>query len=167
MKSCAQIFFLAVKKGRRKNRERGFTLVEAIVTIMVAAIMGVIFAQLMGTAMSRSANVVENVKKEAGAEAIVEQVVADYLEKINAADYPDKIDGGNYTAGALHFIKNKDYGADVAKEYIKFLANGNQDPGYDPNTPSDTLKVTVKATGGSLTVLLTHSRIGDSPPVAY
>jgi prepilin-type N-terminal cleavage/methylation domain-containing protein len=138
---------------------RGFTLVEAIVTIMVAAVMGVIFAQLMGTAMSRSANVVENVKKEAGAEAIVERILADYLAEMNKSD----------PTGALGEIKGRDYGIDVNKKFIKFMADGTEDPGHGPNTPSDTLKVGVKAIGGDLTILLTNSRIKDrpSPPVAY
>jgi prepilin-type N-terminal cleavage/methylation domain-containing protein len=147
-----------MKSGNPGQDCRGFTLVEAIVTIMVAAIMGVIFAQLMGTAMSRSANVVENVKKEAGAEALVEQIVADYLVEINKND----------PSGALGVIKGKDYGTDVSKNYITFNPSGNEVKVDDPGV-SDTLKVTVKATGGSLTVLLTNSRIKDwpSPPVAY
>jgi prepilin-type N-terminal cleavage/methylation domain-containing protein len=135
---------------------RGFTLVEAIVTIMVAAIMGVMFAQLMGTAMSRSANVVDNVKKEAGAEAMAEQILADYLAEINKAD----------PTGALGVIKGRNYGADVNKNYITFNPSGNEVKVDDPGT-SDTLKVTVKAIGGSLTLLLTNSRIGDSPPVPF
>jgi type II secretory pathway pseudopilin PulG len=140
-----------------KAGQAGFTLVEAIVTVVVAAVMGVIFAQLMGTAMSQSARAVENVRREAGAEALVEWIVADYLVEINKDD----------PSGALGVIKGRNYGGNVAKKYIEFDAGGNEDPNHNPDTASDTLKVTVEAIGGPLTVLLTNSRIGASPPVAF
>jgi prepilin-type N-terminal cleavage/methylation domain-containing protein len=138
--------------------ERGFTLVEAIVTIVIAAIMGVIFAQLMGTAMSRSVQSVENVRRESAAEALADRILADYLAEINRAD----------PSGALGVIKGRDYGTEVVKRYIRFTGAGAEDPTHNPDTPSDTLKVTVKAIGSDLTLLLANSRTGvASPPVPF
>lgn len=139
------------------NRD-GFTLVEAIVTLVIAAVMGTIFAQLMGTAMSRSVQSVENVRRESAAEALADRILADYLAEINRSD----------PSGALGVIKGRNYGAEVAKRYIRFTETGVEDTTHNPDTPSDTLKVTVKAIGSDLTFLLTNSRTGvPSPPVPF
>ena len=89
---------------------------EVIVTIMATAILGVIFINFMGTAMSKSTRAVSNVEAEANAQALMEQIVSDYVVKINEASLPD----------ALNFILNKNYGASVTKKYITFDLSGNQ-----------------------------------------
>jgi len=48
--------------------------------------MGAFFIQFMGTAMSKSIQALENVRDEAAAEAIMEQIVADYVFEINKSD---------------------------------------------------------------------------------
>ena len=65
------------------SKTRGFTLIEVIVTILAAAIVGVIFINFMGTAMSKSVRPVEIVQGEALAEATLERIIADYVNKIN------------------------------------------------------------------------------------
>ena len=66
-----------------KSNQRGFTLIEVIVTIMATAILGVIFINFMGTAMSKSVRSVEMVQGEASAEAVLERIIADYVLKMN------------------------------------------------------------------------------------
>jgi prepilin-type N-terminal cleavage/methylation domain-containing protein len=61
---------------------KGFTLVEVIVTIMAAGILGAIFIQFMGTALNSSWNAVEIVRDEADAEKVMEQIIADYVANI-------------------------------------------------------------------------------------
>ena len=65
---------------------------EVIVTIVAAAILGVIFINFMGTAMSKSTRAVSNVEAEANAQALMEQIVSDYTVKINEAGLPDALD---------------------------------------------------------------------------
>ena len=140
----------------------GFTLIEVIVTILMAAIMGAFFIQFMGTAMSRSTRSVEYVQDEASAEAILEQIVADYVAEINKAD----------PTLALEAIYTRDYGTRVTKDYIRFNAGGGEETLIPPNK-SRTLKVRVavhKDPGTYLITLLTESRQAGppaSPPVAY
>jgi prepilin-type N-terminal cleavage/methylation domain-containing protein len=150
----------------RNFDKKGFTLVEVIVTIVAAAILGAIFINFMGTAMTKSTRAVLNVEAEANAQALMEQIVSDYTVKINeglpAADPPD----------ALDYILRKNYGASVTKQYITFDSSGNQVGSGIPGTPTDTLKITVmwdspdvtQAGGTAITTLLTKSRLSAADP---
>jgi len=144
-----------LKKGGRGGFAHGFTLIEVIVTIMMAAIMGAFFIQYMGTAMSQSTRAIENVRDEVGAERLMEQIVADYVAEINKTN----------PAAALATMKAKSYGTDVSMQYVTYDSSGIEQTA----TLSRTLKVSVNAPGRSLTTLLTESRQGGdpaSPPVA-
>jgi len=137
------------------NNPKGFTLVEIIVTLVAAGILGVIFTQFMGTALDASWNAVEIVRDEAGGEGVMEEIIADYVEAINSSP-----------AGALQAIKNKitnnDYGSNVTWNYIEFDPSGDE---VDSGT--DNLKVVLRSSGPvapaitgryPLTVILTNSR---------
>ena len=134
---------------------KGFTLVEVIVTLVAAGILGAIFIQFMGTALDASWNSVEIVRDEAGGEGVMEEIIADYVEAINSSP-----------AGALQAIKNKitnnDYGSNVTWNYIEFDPSGDE---VDSGT--DNLKVVLRSSGPtapaitgrySLTIILTNSR---------
>jgi prepilin-type N-terminal cleavage/methylation domain-containing protein len=56
---------------KRAICSKGFTLLEVIVTIIAAGILGAIFIQLMGTALNSSWNAVEIVRDEADAEKVM------------------------------------------------------------------------------------------------
>lgn len=152
--------FLPLKKGSQRGLAPGFTLVEVIVTILMAAIMSAFFIQFMGTAMSRSTRAIDNVRAEAAAERLMEWIVADYVAEINKAD-PENALGRMVTNN-----QNRKYGTDtVTMSYITFTAGAEQPAGN-----SNTLKVTVHAPGSDLVTLLTESRQAGppgSPPVAY
>jgi prepilin-type N-terminal cleavage/methylation domain-containing protein len=144
---------------------KGFTLVEVIVTIIATAILGVIFINFMGTAMSKSTRAVELVRDEARAEALLECIVADYVFKMNQ-------DSSNALTGLISDITNKRICGlnnpatpSITTAYIAFDAiSGNE---IAPGGLNRTLKVTVTASGNDLTTLLTSSRDADSPPVAF
>ena len=163
MKSHKHTVFTIDKGGALERYEGGFTLVEVIVTIVATAILGVIFINFMGTAMSRSTRAVLNVEAEANAQALMEQIVSDYTVKINEAGLPD----------ALDYILRKNYGSSVTKQYITFNSSGDLVLSV---TPTNTLKITVlwdivdltDARDTAITTLLTNSRrsAGD-PAVAF
>jgi hypothetical protein len=130
--------------------------VEVIVTILAAAIMGAIFINYMGTAMSQSTRAIEHVRGEAEAEATIEWIVADYVFEMNS-DY----------AAALTNIKkyveqDKRYGGNVSAGYVTFDSNGNE--AADTTGKNHTLKVVVAAAGNDLTTLLTQSRTETQNP---
>ena len=134
-------------------------MIEVIVTILAVAIVGVIFINFMGTAMSKSFRPIEMVQGEALAEATLERIIADYVFKINQDE-----------ATALGLVKtdidNKAiYGPSVMATYVAFDANGNETS--DTAGLNRTLKVTFAAAGNDLVTLLTKSRASDSPRVSY
>jgi len=156
-------FFLPpLKKGGRGGFPQGFTLVEVIATILVTAILGAIFINFMGTAMSKSTRAIDLVQDEAASEAVLERIVADYVLRMNQ-DYSTALDGLD---GIKARIANKVYGAKVTAVYINFDATGN--PLYLSSGTSRTLQVTVAAAGNDLTTLLTQSRNATaSPRIAF
>ena len=149
---------------------KGFTLVEIIVTIVAAGILGAIFVHLMGTALNASWNSVEIVRDESDGEGAMEEIIADYVAAINS-DPPDTL------TGALKTIRDNidggKYGTNVSWTYIEFDAGGAEiDRGA---TPTDNLKVVLQASGQlspaiagryPLTMILTNSRRNTGDQIA-
>ena len=143
----------------------GFTLVEIIVTIVVAGILGTIFVQLMGTALNASWNAVEIVRDESNSERVMEQIIADYVEDINKdldalGNIVTTYDGQTF------------YDVNVTTQYIVFNAGGNE----VASGSSDNLKVVLQASGQvspaitgrySMTTILANSRTTNDPIVLY
>jgi prepilin-type N-terminal cleavage/methylation domain-containing protein len=157
-----------------KSNQRGFTLIEVIVTIIATAILGVIFINFMGTAMSKSVRSVEMVRDEAGAEALLECIVADYVFKMNHPSATPLTDLFNAINNRSICGLNNPASPSVTAAYIEFDSAACVPPAsnlecskYDTGGLNRTLKVTVAASGNDLTTLLTLSRDATSPPVPF
>jgi type II secretory pathway pseudopilin PulG len=155
--------FPPLKKGDQGGFAPGFTLVEVIVTILMAAIMGAFFIQFMGTAMSRSTRSIEYVRDEAGAEALMEKIVADYVAKINS-NVSTALTDMNKAINTDHIYDNALKKENVTAKYIDFDPSGNE---IDDSSKLRTLKVLVVAGEHRLTTLLAKSRDSDSPLVPF
>jgi prepilin-type N-terminal cleavage/methylation domain-containing protein len=153
-----------IKRIARKLNNHGFTLIEVIVTIIAAAILGAIFINFMGTAMSRSTRSLENVQGEADAESVLEKIVADYVEKINQNE-SSALAEMNTAINVNRAYNNSEKKVTVTAAYITFNTSGNESA--DTGGLNRTLKVTVNANEHRLTTLLTRSRSSDSPPVPF
>jgi prepilin-type N-terminal cleavage/methylation domain-containing protein len=139
------------------KRPKGFTLVEVIVTIIAVSILGAIFLNYMGTAMSQSTRAIEYVSGEASAEGLLERITAEFVYEMNRDP-----------ANALNTIAGRDYGSRVTKEYLNFVVSGTEGNQLVLSSgTSNTLKVTVSAAGSNLSTLLTNSRLSGSPKVAF
>jgi prepilin-type N-terminal cleavage/methylation domain-containing protein len=153
-----------------KIDSKGFTLVEIIVTLVAAGILGAIFIQFMGTALDSSWNSVEIVRDESGAEALLERIVAEYVADINE-DPPDNPLGNvviNYDGQTIE-------GITITTQYIIFDDVSGNEIEVDPG-PTDNLKVVLQAPSQvspairlrhPLTTVLTNSRTTDDPIVPY
>lgn len=148
-----------------KIGSEGFTLVEIIVTIVAAGILGVIFIQFMGTALEASWNAVEIVRDESTGESVMEQIIADYVADINS-------DPGNALNNVVTNYNGQTInGINITTQYIVFDASGNEGAGG-----SDNLKIVLQASGlvspaitgrYSMTTILTNSRTTNDPIVLY
>ena len=143
--------------------DSGFTLIEIIATILLGSVLAALMFQFMGTALKGSSGPVDIVRDGAGMEALMEEIIADYVLEINDTTNDPPND-------ALDAIVTG-YGSDsrVSLRYITFDAGGAEQPagGAEPGTPAtDTLKVTVQSAGHSLVTLLTKSRANTDDPVS-
>ena len=154
-----------------KIDSKGFTLVEIIVTLVAAGILGVIFIQFMGTALNSSWNAVEIVRDESNGEGLMERIIADYVADINSDEVgkgPDNVLGnivGAYDGKTID-------GITITTQYIVFDAGGNE----VPSALSDNLKVVLQAPSQvapairfryPLTTILTKSRTTNDQIVIY
>jgi prepilin-type N-terminal cleavage/methylation domain-containing protein len=64
--------------------QRGFTLLEVIITLVIAAIFGSMLIQFTGTSMSRSADTVERVRNGSTLVRTVEEITKDYRKWIKS-----------------------------------------------------------------------------------
>jgi prepilin-type N-terminal cleavage/methylation domain-containing protein len=99
---------------------KGFTLVEIIVTIVAAGILGAIFVNLMGTALNSSWNAVEIVRDESNGEGLMERIIGEYVALIN--NDPDNALSNivtNYNGQTID-------GITITTQYIVFDAGGNE-----------------------------------------
>ena len=119
------------------SRSKGFTLVEIIVTILAVGILGAIFINFLGTALTSSWNAVEITRDEANAEKVLEQIVGEYVVLINGNN-PENALGSivtNYNGRTID-------GVSITTRYITFDTSGNEQTGG-----ADYLKVVLQASG--------------------
>jgi prepilin-type N-terminal cleavage/methylation domain-containing protein len=137
--------------------DSGFTLIEIIVTILLASVLASLMIQFMGSALTGSSRPVEIVRDSADMEALMEEIISAYVKEINTnvADPLPKI------------VTNYGSRSNVTMWYITFT-NGVESPKPPtlPGTVTDTLKVTVQSAGHSLVTLLTNSRVQANDPVS-
>ena len=135
------------------NNKQGFTLLELIITFIVAAILGTIFLQVMGTSMQQSYQPVSMVQDGFAVNEILEKMNAHYRYRLLTsisnplADFKSDVENGNVTANTPYF---GDYTPQT--QYIKF-SGGNEvaDLSADPRV----LKITITHGGQRLSAIFT------------
>ena len=131
----------------------GFTLLETIITIVVAGILGTFFLVFMGTNISRSGIPVTLVKDQNRLNQVMENIVADYRDKIKNGT----LNLGNFPAAAALFC-GSDVG--IAASYATYT-DPNSDGTYEESTCSygsagcNNLKITLSKEDQSVTALFT------------
>jgi prepilin-type N-terminal cleavage/methylation domain-containing protein len=137
-----------------KLGQKGFTLIEAIIALVLVGILGALFVSYLGTSVQRSGDPVVLAREEADAEVLMERISADYVKLINTSP-----------ASALATLYGNDYGLAVTKTYVTFDANGNE---VVSGGATSNLKITVTFGGHRLSSVFTRARTtaGD-PKVSY
>jgi len=151
----------------KKIDSKGFTLVEIIVTIVAAGILGAIFVQLMGTALNASWNSVEIVRDESNGERLMERIIGEYVALINN-------DPGSALGTIDDYHGQTIYGINITANYIQFDAGGNEVIIGPPPASGENLKFVLRAPGHvapairfryPLTAILTKSRTASDDQI--
>lgn len=148
-----------VFSSKGKRAQRGFTLIEIIITIVVAAIMGVFFVQFVGTSVIHSADPVLRMQNMSGATHIMEYMSADYRKLAASqsnflAAFKDYVAYGNTTTDPAKPGGYPYYGSYeiLCNRYVLFNASRVEED--DPDQVSGrTLKVTIRRGDQTVTSL--------------
>jgi prepilin-type N-terminal cleavage/methylation domain-containing protein len=142
-----------MKRFRRfPNPDRGFSLIELIVTLIVAAILGTILVVYMGTGVTKSGIPVIWVKQEFTVYEVMEKITAEYQNELKTspfvlADFKDRID----TAGKVNALFGSSIDS-VTAVNTNFPAGG----GTESGTSQNILKVTLQKGDQTVTALFTQ-----------
>ena len=144
---------------KRMNKNGGFTLIEVIVTLIVASILGTMLVTFMGTTMTGSVQPLLRVQNANTAGQIMENIITDY-NKLNFDD------NGAGTTVALSTLKTRVlagstassyYGATYAiahNDYV-ILSSAGADPSPDGGADPQTLRVSITQGSQTLTTIFT------------
>jgi prepilin-type N-terminal cleavage/methylation domain-containing protein len=133
--------------------QNGFSLIEIIVTLVVAALFGTMFLQYMGTSLTKSAEPVIDVQKAYETGKIMESLIADYKKLLLMDENPlttfeTYIANGNIEGNTPY------YGGYTARtSYIMFDEDGNETA--DESGENRILKVSITSSDQTLTSLFT------------
>jgi prepilin-type N-terminal cleavage/methylation domain-containing protein len=145
------------------NGRGGFTLIEIIVTIVIAAIMGVFFVQFVGTNIIHSADPVLRVQNLSGATHIMEYMTKDYkwlasTQSNFLATFKDYVaygngDTGRYPGKPTGFPYYGQYDI-VYNDYVIFDGTRMEQPAGP--TEQNILKVSIRRGDQTVTSLFTR-----------
>jgi prepilin-type N-terminal cleavage/methylation domain-containing protein len=133
--------------------QSGFTILEIVITLIVASILGAIFLEFMGTSVQKSYVPVENARKTLAINEILELMNADYRKLIRESSTPleefrTRVESLAYAGG--------DYTFETA--YVAFTDEIDsatfQD--VDENAENRVFKVKITHGGRSITTLFTR-----------
>jgi prepilin-type N-terminal cleavage/methylation domain-containing protein len=148
-----------------RTHQAGFSLIEVIVAIVLASIVGVIFLSYMGTQLTHSGDPVIVARDEGIAEMWMERILSDYVQEMNASTYTTALAtlyARDYTAGPY----NMPGSVTLTRTYVTYDAMGNE-VAVTAGGTSHNMKVTVRAAGYGLTSILTAKRVTSGDPVVY
>ena len=136
-----------------QKSQSGFTILEIVITLIVASILGVIFLEFMGTSVQKSYVPVENARKTLAINEILELMNADYRKLIRESSIPleefkTKVESLAYAGGDYTFETT----------YVAFtdVIDSTTVRDVDENAEKRVLKVKITHGGRSITTLFTR-----------
>ena len=118
-----------------EKKENGFTLIEIILTLVVVAILGAMYAQFFGTAFVQSSIPIQNIRHSFELQQVMENITTDYEN-----------DPTDLTSLRNGIVSNYvEY--DPVTQFIEL--------DDDDNSPQNILEVTIKNESGIITTLFT------------
>jgi len=146
---------MRTKYNTNKNNS-GFTILEIIVTIVVAAILGTILVQVMSTSLTRSSVPITLLKNTFSLSQIIEEMTADYeelydelIKEYDISTLKINIEGG-------YDDMNDPYYGQYSIDYIDYITfDGSYNEIADTSGDDIILKATISSKNQSITVLFT------------
>ena len=135
------------------KNENGFTLLEIIITLIVASILGSIAYQFMGTSVVKSALPVNRVKDQFILNGKIEEMTADYRNFVVISDNISQ------ELGDIDLIVFKTSVESKYSDYIYTMADGESSCRYiqpDLDQGNRVLKVSLKKGDQTVTALFTR-----------
>jgi type II secretory pathway pseudopilin PulG len=140
---------------RSHAAEGGFTLVEVIITLLVAVILGSVMLQYLGSAVSRSSTPMERLAADALLHETADNIIGAFRQTAPA-------DSGAWNdfrngIGAAGTDQNNSYGVYrvLFNDFIQFDASGNEMADVYGTAPDNILKIVIAgASDDPLTFLL-------------
>lgn len=149
-----------MKRYTLMNSQEGFTLIEIIVTIIVAAILGAMFLQVMETNVTGSVEPLTRVEDVYDLNQVIERITADYKRLLSEENTLETIKATIGTTGTD--VTSGVYGTYSVQynEYIKFTGPDGegmyQEEADDGSGGNRILKVTLSLGDQQLTSLFTE-----------
>ncbi|MFC1884017.1 type II secretion system protein [Thermodesulfobacteriota bacterium] len=136
----------------KKHGNKGFTLLEVVITLVVAAILATILMQFMGTSLTRSAEPLVLLQEGLELGEIMEKMTADY-KRLLATDsaplesFKSNIENGNVEGNSPYFGSYS-----IETKYISFTGGTEVE---DTSGENLVLKVIIGAGDQKLVALFT------------
>jgi len=142
-----------MKTNRRSiSEQRGFTLIELIVTLALTAIMAAMYFQIMGVSVLGNVQQINTLNNSMALYQVMEAMVNDYnsvmiTSATPLATFSSRVqsNAGNY--GTYTVVKNT---------FVVYDANGNESTGSGTGTGAMTLKIMISNGNITLTMLFTQ-----------
>jgi len=135
-------------KTLNKLKTKGFTLVEVIITLVVASIVGVMMFSVLGSSLSKSSDPIVRMKESFVLQRVIENFLTAYFEDFEyyhmLPELRNAVAGG-VPGGNEGATLDNNFGRYtlVENRFIKFDASGNEVTAADTD-PDKMLKVTIK-----------------------
>lgn len=145
-----------ISSASPRLNQKGFSLIEIIVVLVVAALFGTMLFDYMGTSLTKSAEPVVNLQKAYAAGQIMENITADYRYLLLTDETPlttlhNYITNGNVEENTPYY-GDYTYNEDESG-YILFNEDGAEIA--DEEGENRILKVTITSSDQTLTALFT------------
>ena len=129
-----------------KHGKKGFTLIEVIVTLLIAAILGTFLVTFMGTAVTKSGEPVARSKQLYELQQVMENIKSTYLTMADATDALTRLNafitGSPVSSSYTIVTKSISFNQDASGNYTE---SGSVCPGLGSSGSNCVLKVTVSS----------------------